>query len=131
MYVGNFQLGKYLNVMLQCTDANRVKTMPDYVPLMKVRIGTLLVKSAEMPLVDKNIQVGLFSYPLFLGEGFSVGHGTVEMFYRVGAKIADIRDHGGRKRRGASDGDARLRQTQRQLHRVQYGIRKDFFREES
>lgn len=87
MYLGQHQVGKTLDLYLQCTDADGVKAMPTYVPFIKVWIGSSLIIAAEMPLVDKNIQVGLFRFPLFLGVGFSAGHGTAEMHYRVGNKI--------------------------------------------
>ena len=61
--------------------------MPTYVPWCKVWLGTDLVFQGEMPLIDKNSQVGLFCLNLFLGDAFSVGHGTVEMHYRVSTKF--------------------------------------------
>ncbi len=86
MYLGRKQLGTTLDLYLQCTDADGVKAMPTYVPWLKVWLASTLILSAEMPLVDKSAQVGLFRYPLFLGDAYSVGYGTVAMHYRVSTK---------------------------------------------
>lgn len=87
MWLGQSQLGTYLDFWLQCTDADGVKSMPDYVPWLKVWIGSDLVQTLEMPVIDKVSQVGLFCEHLFLGNQFSLGQGTAEMHYRVGGKF--------------------------------------------
>lgn len=83
MWLCRAQLGTYLDIYLQTTDANRVATMPDYVPWLKIWQGSTLVLAHEMPLVDKDIQVGLFCERLFLGAGFTTGQYAVQMSYQV------------------------------------------------
>ena len=87
MWLGKVQLGTYLDFYLQCTDADEVKSMPVYVPFLKVWIASSLIHAAEMPLLDKTSQVGLFATHLFLGNEFDVGYGTAEMYYQVGGKF--------------------------------------------
>jgi hypothetical protein len=85
MYLGRFQLGVWLDVYLQCTNASRTPKMPDAVPKIKIRFaGTGNVEyTSLMPIVDKSINIGLFCSRVFLGQGFSVGMHSVEMTYSV------------------------------------------------
>jgi hypothetical protein len=88
MYLGRYQLGSWIDLHLQCTDANGVRSMPDHVPQMKVRKSSdgSVVMSVLVPVLDKTIQAGLFVYRLFLDVRLSVGQWSVDFFYRVGGK---------------------------------------------
>ncbi len=86
MYLGRFQLGTWLDVWLQTTNASSTPVMPDYVPHMKVWSSSALVTAEEMPLVDKTIQVGVFRSQVFLGSSYATGLYEINVFYRSGSK---------------------------------------------
>lgn len=83
MWLARTQLGTILDVYLQTLNASGVGTMPDEVPLMKVWLGATLKLSAEMPVFDKTVTIGLFRYQLFLGTGYSVGQYTIGLHYSI------------------------------------------------
>ena len=87
MYLGRHQLGTWLDITLQCLDLNGIAVMPTYVPVLKVWSASALVLNQEMPLVDKQIQVGLFCYHLFLGDVFAEGPYSYDTVYIHGGAV--------------------------------------------
>ncbi len=86
MYLGRHQLGTYLDVWLQTTDANDSPVMPDQVPHLKLWSSSSLVTAEEMPLWDKTIQVGVFRTQLYLSSAYAAGLYEISVYYRSGAK---------------------------------------------
>lgn len=84
MYLSRQQLGTYLDVFLQVTDAASTPIMPDGVPSIKILKGSVVVHKGLMPILDKTNQIGLFKSTIFLGGEFSVGTFSVRMGYAVG-----------------------------------------------
>lgn len=86
MNLGRYQLGTRVPIRLQCLDSNGSPVMPDQVPVLKVWAngGTLIVNKL-MPVEDKEDQVGLFLYELFLDKNFATGNYHGDTFYVSGA----------------------------------------------
>jgi hypothetical protein len=86
MYLGRYQLGDTVNVILLCHDANRTPGMPNNVPLMKVwDPGNNLVLAAFMPILDQYIKPGLFYYQLLLDTNFDVGNYGLTFYWQQGS----------------------------------------------
>jgi hypothetical protein len=85
VYLGQHQLGTYLDVLLQCRTTAMVASMPEDPPRYKVWRASdgALVTAGEMPLLDKDIQVGLFKLELFLGDSFATGNHSMELMYSI------------------------------------------------
>lgn len=88
MHLGRHQLGSWLEVYLQVTDANGAPAMPDLPPTIKVRRSSdeALIVNLLMPVLDKSVQVGLFCAHLFLGTSFATGQHTIELLYKCSTK---------------------------------------------
>jgi hypothetical protein len=84
MYLGRYQLGDTVNVLLLCRDANRTPGMPDDVPEMKVwdQSGNLLL-AASMPIMDQYIKPGLFYYQLLLDGKYSPGNWSLTFYWAM------------------------------------------------
>jgi len=86
-YLGRAQLGQTICPYLQCVDASGSPVLPDDPPQIKIRAstGNIIIVAAEMPLVERFVQTGLFKYPLYLGSQYTTGLYEVNYYYRSGA----------------------------------------------
>lgn len=83
-YLGRFQIGQEVPLILWTRDRDRTPAFPDSHPLARVVAsdGTH-VESVQMPVSDRYQVTGLFRYQLPLGAGYSTGKYTVEYQYTV------------------------------------------------
>ena len=88
MFLGRLQLGQWLDLNLQCGDANHTPAIPVDCPMMTIRRASdsVAVYTKEMPITEKQgVPIGLFTAKVFLGSAFNVGQYTVEIAYTVGS----------------------------------------------
>jgi hypothetical protein len=81
MYIGRYQLGKWIDIYLQVMNGTLSPLLPDAVPAIKIFGPAGIVLNAKMPIVDKIVSPGLFCSRILLGNPFSTGQHAVEMFY--------------------------------------------------
>jgi hypothetical protein len=86
MYLGRYQLGETVGLLLQTKNAVQTPTVPDNPPQAVIwkPDGTKYL-SKEMPVIDRYSQTGLFLLPLFLGLGHVTGHYRVTYTYYITA----------------------------------------------
>ncbi len=87
-YLGRFQLGNWVNIVLQCTDIDGSPAMPVDSPHLTIRRSSdgAVVYSKEMPVAEKEGQaIGLFVSRVRLGSDFAVGTHTIQKAFTVGA----------------------------------------------
>jgi hypothetical protein len=74
MWLGDYQLGSYLPVLVQTKTAAGVPTTPDDSPFIKIysAAGTVIL-STQLPILDLEVQDGSFFQPVLLGSGYAEG----------------------------------------------------------
>lgn len=73
-YLGRFQQGQEIPLVLQCTDAEGSPDDPASIPRLSVfidRSGLQIIETVDMPADLRDVVVGLFRKPLFLGAAYS------------------------------------------------------------
>lgn len=75
-YLGRFQQGQEIPLVLQCTDAEGSPDDPASIPQLSVFIdrgasGLQMIETVDMPADLRDVVVGLFRKPLFLGAAYS------------------------------------------------------------
>lgn len=97
-YLGRFQQGQELPLVLQCTNAADVPADPAAVPTVTiyrdVPSGPLLVQTVELGADLRGVQAGLFRRPLFLGHLYATS-GRYLLVYRWAAADATPRVRAG------------------------------------
>lgn len=81
-YLGRFQQGTDVALVLQCTDTSGTPDDPTYIPWVQIRRDpdAALVESFEMPADLRDVESGLFRKPLFLGSTYSTTGRHVAIF---------------------------------------------------
>lgn len=88
MYLGRFQLGDTLPLLLLTRDADDALQLPDHPPNMKIwKPDATLLRAEEMPIVEKFAQPGTFLSRVFLGTAFLVGVWTITYHYTIGSYL--------------------------------------------
>ena len=87
MYLGRYQAGQTVPLVLQAHDGSNAPGLPNDCPLAKVWDATGTVTFAgKMPILDKYQQQGLFYYPLFLDQRFpNLGNYSVVFYWQTGS----------------------------------------------
>lgn len=99
MFLGRFQQGEQVAVLLQCVDQNGQATVPDLPPAVcvyfvpdsgGVQVGLFAEGTKQiadrMHVLDRYGTTGLFRYLFFLNTDFPVGNANVVMCYRLSGK---------------------------------------------
>lgn len=76
MYLGRFQQGAEVSLVLQCTDASDTPDEPSDCPVAQVYLDGAtpsLIETLSMPADLRGVETGLFRRPLFLGSAFEAG----------------------------------------------------------
>jgi hypothetical protein len=84
-YLGQFQQGQTINLMLRATAYQGRIIVPDDYPVAKIYKDAALIATVQLPVVDEANSV--FSLPLFLGLPFDLGRYIVSYRYSVGGFI--------------------------------------------
>lgn len=81
-YLGRFQQGQEVALVLQCTDADGDPEDPASTPFVQIRRDpdASLVETLAMPADLRSVETGLFRRPLFLGAEYSVTGRHVAIF---------------------------------------------------
>lgn len=67
MYLGGYQIGGIVPLLVWTRDANGTPTVPDTAPLATIWRGTLKIEDLRLSVAPSGL-TGLFLYPLFLGD---------------------------------------------------------------
>ena len=87
MYLGNFMLGQFVPITIQCVDGNGTPTLPAAAPILRIydQDGLPVGTSKRMPIVDRVASPGLFILSMQLDSSFAVGDTlSVVIQYRIG-----------------------------------------------
>lgn len=86
-FLGNRQLGEWLDVVLQCKDIDGTPSMPVEPPFLTIWNSSGTSEYArEMPVSEKEgVSIGLFVAKVFLGSGFSMGEHGLQIAFTVGS----------------------------------------------
>lgn len=83
-YLGRYQVGQEVPLILWVRNQDRTPSFPDDVPLARVVDSSgSHIASVKMPVVDRYTVTGLFQAYLPLSTEYAVGKYTVEYQYRV------------------------------------------------
>lgn len=88
MFLGRRQLGQWIDVCVQATEADKTPALPVEPPVVTIRRASdgVSVYNREMPIVEKQgTGIGLFAARVFLGDGFSAGQYNVQIAFTVGS----------------------------------------------
>lgn len=88
MFLGRRQLGTWLDIALQCKDADETPSLPADPPMLTIRRASdnVVIYSGEMPIVEKaGTAIGFFRAKIFLGTDFITGNYNVQMAFAVGS----------------------------------------------
>lgn len=88
MFYGRRQLGQWLDIAIQCADANRTPSLPVDCPMLRIKRASdgATIYSREMPICEKQgTAIGLFLGQVFLGSDFHTGEHAVQIAYTVGS----------------------------------------------
>lgn len=86
LYLGRFQQGSEIALVLQCTDAVGAPEDPAYVPWVQIWRDELgdepvtLLSSHRMPADLRGVEPGLFRLPHFLGSAYSPSGRYIAVF---------------------------------------------------
>ena len=93
IYLGRYQVGKYLNVFVQTLDAGGEPSMPDTTPWLKIFApDNSVILATGVPVVDKKQDVFLFRACIFLGNplSFSAGQHSFTVSYLTGGTAKTV-----------------------------------------
>ena len=81
--IGRFQLGQTLSLLLLTVDGSGTPQVPLVPPWLKIWQGASLILKAEMPIIERFKQTGLFLARVFLGPAFTPALYEVEYTYQI------------------------------------------------
>lgn len=84
-FIGRFQLGDVLPLLLVTRDASLTPQVPTVPPAVTIWSSSAKVEKHEMPMIERFITDGMFLARVFLGSAYSTGLYTVSYNYAVGS----------------------------------------------
>jgi hypothetical protein len=86
VFIGRFQLGQIVPLLLVTKNAAGTPTVPNAPPTIKVWApnGTEVL-GAAIPMIDRYVQTGIFQGRVFLSALFAAGLYVVTYYYQVGS----------------------------------------------
>lgn len=88
MFIGRFQLGDFVPLLVWCRNNAGTPAQPTAHPTARIYDGGgTLVQTHDLPLVDSADTLGRFRFDLPLGSQYAVGYYTAKIDYTISAVV--------------------------------------------
>ncbi|MFO0899366.1 MAG: hypothetical protein U0836_18225 [Pirellulales bacterium] len=88
MFIGRFQLGDFVTLVVWCRDSAGTPAVPTAHPQAKIYDAAgSLVQTHDLPLVDSADTTGRFRFELPLGTQYAVGYYDVKIDYTISSVV--------------------------------------------
>lgn len=91
MWIGQFQLGDFLSLRLQCETSAGVPTVPDDTPTAKIYDATgTLIETINLPVLEPNRSTGWFGKAHRLGSSYSTGRYAIRYTFAITSTFGKV-----------------------------------------